>query len=137
MCVDVKFEDEDKALMLLNSLPASPMYESLVTTLMWGKETLDLEEITSALLGFQMRKKASDEGTQGEGLVVKGNQERGRNNTRNGSSGNKSRSKSRRRKDIQCYKCGKKGHMKRECPNRKKGNDDKEGSSKSANVVEE
>ena len=63
MRVDVKFEDEDKALMLLNSLPASPTYESLVTTLMWGKETLDLEEITSALLGFQMRKKASDEGT--------------------------------------------------------------------------
>ena len=93
----------------------------LVTTLMWGKETLDLEEITSALLGFQMRKKASDEGTQGEGLVVKGNQERGRSNTRNGSRENKSRSKSRRRKDIQCYKCGKKGHMKRECSDRKKG----------------
>ena len=74
MRVDVKFEDEDKALMLLNSLLASPTYESLVTTLMWGKEILDLEKITSALLGFQMRKKASDEGTQGEGLVVKGNQ---------------------------------------------------------------
>ena len=94
-------------------------------------------EITAALLDFQMRKKASDKGTQGEGLVVKDNQERGRNNTRNGSSENKSRSKSRRRKDIQCYKCGKKGHMKQECPNRKKGNDDKEGSSKSANVVKE
>ena len=71
--VDVTFEDKDKALMLLNSLSASPTYESLVTTLMWGKETFDLEEIISALLGFQMRKKASDEGTQGEGLVVKGN----------------------------------------------------------------
>ena len=126
MRVDVKFEDEDKALMLLNSLPASPTYESLVTTLMWDKEILNLEEITSALLGFQIRKKASDEGTQGEGLVVKGNQERRRSNTRNGSSENKSRSKSRRRKDIQFYKCGKKGHMKRECPDRKKGNDDKE-----------
>ena len=84
-----------------------------------------------------MRKKASDEGTQGEGLVVKGNHERGRSNTRNGSSGNKSRSKLGRKKDIQCYKCRKKGHMKRECSNRKKGNDDKEGSSKSANIVEE
>jgi hypothetical protein len=31
--VDVKFENEDKALMLLNSLPASTMYENLVTTL--------------------------------------------------------------------------------------------------------
>ena len=50
--IDVKFEDENNALMLLNSLPASSMYENLVTTLMWGKETLDLEEITSVLLGF-------------------------------------------------------------------------------------
>ncbi|RVW13664.1 Retrovirus-related Pol polyprotein from transposon TNT 1-94 [Vitis vinifera] len=49
--VDVKFEDEDKALMLLNSLPASSTYENLVTTLMWGKETLELEKITSVLLG--------------------------------------------------------------------------------------
>ena len=31
--VDVKFKDEDKALMLLNSLPTSPMYDDLVTTL--------------------------------------------------------------------------------------------------------
>ena len=50
--IDMKFEDEDKALMLLNYLPASSMYENLVTTLMWRKETLDLEEITSILLGF-------------------------------------------------------------------------------------
>jgi hypothetical protein len=34
--VDVKFEDEDKALMLLNSLPTSSTYENLVTTLTWG-----------------------------------------------------------------------------------------------------
>ena len=48
MRVDVMFKDEDKGLMLLNSLSVSPTYENLVTTLMWGKETLDLEEITSA-----------------------------------------------------------------------------------------
>ena len=59
--IDVKFKDEDKALMLLNSLPASSTYENLVITLMWGKETLELEEITSVLLGFNQRKKANDE----------------------------------------------------------------------------
>ena len=42
--VDVTFEYEDKALMLLNSLPTSPTYKNLVTTLMWGKETLDLKD---------------------------------------------------------------------------------------------
>ena len=35
--IDVKFENKDKTLMLLNSLPASSTYEILVTTLMWGK----------------------------------------------------------------------------------------------------
>ena len=136
--VDVKFEDEDKALMLLNSISNIPTYENLITTLTWGKETLELEDITSALLGFHQRKKASDETSQGEGLVVKGNQERGRNKFRNGSSNNKSRSKSRKRKDIICFKCGKKGHIKRDCLEKKKGNgESKEGSSKSANVVEE
>ena len=44
-----------------------------------GEETLDLEEITSALLGFNQRKKANDESSHGEGLVAKSNQERGRN----------------------------------------------------------
>jgi hypothetical protein len=40
--VDVKFENEDKVLMLLNSLPTSSTYENLVTTLTWRKETLEL-----------------------------------------------------------------------------------------------
>ena len=48
--VDVKFEDEDKVLMLLNSLPTSPMYENSVTTLTWGKEIMELEDDTRALL---------------------------------------------------------------------------------------
>ena len=54
----MKFEEEDMALILLNSLPES--YDNLATTLMRGKETLELEEITSALLAFKQRKKASD-----------------------------------------------------------------------------
>ena len=69
--VDVKFEEEDMALILFNFLPES--YDNLVTTLMWGKETLELEEITSALLSFNQRKKASDRSSQGEELVAKGN----------------------------------------------------------------
>ena len=98
------------ALILLNSLPES--YNNLITTLMWEKETLELEEIIGALLSFNQRKKANDGSSKGEGLVAKGNQERGRNKSWSELSKNKSRSKSRRRKDIQCYKCGKKGHIK-------------------------
>ena len=90
MRVNVKFKNEDKTLMLLNSLSISPTYENLVTTLMRGRKTLDLEEIISALLGFHQRKKASDEGTQSERLVVNGSQKRGRNKTWSKSSGNRS-----------------------------------------------
>jgi hypothetical protein len=114
--VDVKFEDKDKALMLLNSLPTSPTYENLVTTLTWGKESLELEDVTGALLAFHQRKKASDDNSQGEGLIVKGNQERGRSRNKSGPNGKNFLSKSRKRKDINCYKCGKKGHIKRDCP---------------------
>jgi hypothetical protein len=71
--VDVKFESKDKALMLLNSLPTSPTYENLVTTLTWGKESLELDNIIGALLAFHRRKKNIDENSEGEGLVVKGN----------------------------------------------------------------
>jgi hypothetical protein len=124
--------------MLLNSLPTSSTYENLVTTLTWGKETLKLEDVTGALLAFHQKKKNIDENSQGEGLVVKGNHERERSNNSSDSKGKNSRSKSKRRKDIICYKCEKKGHIKRDCPDRKKNKDNEnEGSLKSANVVED
>ena len=94
--VDVKFEDEDMALILLNSLPES--YDNLVTTLMWGKETLELVEITGALLSSNQKKKSNDGSSQGEGFVANGNREHGRTKSRSKSSINKSR----RRKDTQC-----------------------------------
>jgi hypothetical protein len=59
--VDVKFKDEDNVLMLLNSFPTSSTYENLVTTLTWGKQTLELEDVTRALLAFHQRKKNIDE----------------------------------------------------------------------------
>ena len=49
---------------------------------------------------------------QGEGLVARGNQERKRNKSRGESSRIKTRSKSRRMKDIQCYKYRKNWHIK-------------------------
>jgi hypothetical protein len=65
--VDVKFKDEEKVLMLLNSLSTSSTYENLVTTMTWGKETLELEDIIGALLAFHQRKKNIDENSPGGG----------------------------------------------------------------------
>jgi hypothetical protein len=152
--IDIKFEDEDKAMMLLTSLPAS--YEHLVTTLLYGKETLELEEVSGALLDHYQRKHKDSAESSGEELVVKGYQDRGRKKDKDDKSARgRSKSKSKavkcfkcqkkdkddksargrsksKSKAVKCFKCQKKGHMKRDCPEWNKG---KEESSTSVNVV--
>ena len=54
----VNYEDEDKALLLLASLPTS--FDHLMTTLMYGKETIVLEELTSAFLSHIKMKQDCD-----------------------------------------------------------------------------
>ena len=48
---EVNVDDEDKAIILLCSLP--PSYEHVVTTLTYGKETIKIEDITVALLAWE------------------------------------------------------------------------------------
>ncbi|KAE8683204.1 hypothetical protein F3Y22_tig00111213pilonHSYRG00462 [Hibiscus syriacus] len=107
--LDVKIEDEDRAMILLCSLP--PSYEHMVTTLTYGKETINVEEITAALLAHNQRKKNAGENSQADSLYVKGNRDRGRKPEKAGSGKRNSRSKSRDKKTIHCYKCKEAGHM--------------------------
>uniref|UniRef100_A0A2N9HC61 Integrase catalytic domain-containing protein n=1 Tax=Fagus sylvatica TaxID=28930 RepID=A0A2N9HC61_FAGSY len=96
--IDIKFEDEDKAMMLLTSLPAS--YEHLVTTLLYGKETLELEEVSGALLDHYQRKHKDSTESSGEGLVVKGYQDRGRKKDKDDKSARRrSKSKSKTKEE--------------------------------------
>jgi len=53
LTVDVKINGEDKALILLSSLPQS--YDHITTTMLYGKETLFLKEFTSTLLSNEIR----------------------------------------------------------------------------------
>ena len=48
LSVEVKIDEEDKAVILLASLSKS--YETLVTTLLVGKTTLTVDEVSTALL---------------------------------------------------------------------------------------
>ena len=57
--VDVKIDEEDKALILLSSFSES--YDHIITTILYGKETLILEEVTSTLLSNEIKKKPNQE----------------------------------------------------------------------------
>ncbi|KAH0734510.1 hypothetical protein KY285_010217 [Solanum tuberosum] len=51
----VKIEEEDKFIVLLNSLPSS--YDNLTTTILHGKDSIELKDVTSTLLlNEKMRK---------------------------------------------------------------------------------
>ena len=56
---DVKIDEEDKALILLSSLPQS--YDHIITTILYGNETLILEEVTPTLLFNEIRKRPNQE----------------------------------------------------------------------------
>ena len=53
--LDVEISDEDKALLLLNSLPDT--YEHLTTTLLYGKDEVKFIDVSNALVNNEYRKK--------------------------------------------------------------------------------
>ncbi|GJT36148.1 hypothetical protein Tco_0926567 [Tanacetum coccineum] len=64
----VDIDDEDQALMLLTSLPSS--YDNFVETLLYGRESLTLEDVLSSL-NSQELKKRTDAKDDGDGLYVR------------------------------------------------------------------
>ncbi|GKD06157.1 hypothetical protein Tco_1181131 [Tanacetum coccineum] len=69
--IDIEIKDEDQALMLLTSLPSS--YENFVETLLYGRESLTMEDVLVTLNSREFKKRSG--GTKegpGDGLYVKG-----------------------------------------------------------------
>jgi len=74
--LDLKFEDEDLALMLLSSLPDE--FEHLETTLLHRKENVSLDVVCFALYSHELRKQdkmKTKSTTSEEALVARGHQQ--------------------------------------------------------------
>jgi len=105
----VKVDDEDRAIILLCSLPRS--YKYLVTTLTYGKEDVKVDDIVAVLLAHdQRRKNNATEESSGEALQV-----------RYDHSLDDKKGKKKKKKEPQCYECKGWGHIRRNCPELKKG----------------
>ncbi|GKF46900.1 hypothetical protein Tco_0136702 [Tanacetum coccineum] len=68
--IEVKFKDEDLALLLLTSLPAS--YEHFGDTLLYGREALTLKDVMATLNSKEIKERSKAKGNDGEGLFVRG-----------------------------------------------------------------
>ena len=68
MSLDVKIDEEDRALLLLCSLPGS--YDGLIITLVYGKKILNYEEVVGVLRSNEQRKKICKEDPKSNILAV-------------------------------------------------------------------
>ena len=100
--LDERFEDEDKVLLLLNSLPDE--YNHRTTTLLHGKDNVTFDDVCSALYNSKTRKKDRNDhkDTITEALTA-----RGRSQSRK--LGKRNKSKGRPAKN-ECAFCREKGH---------------------------
>ncbi|KAD3641560.1 hypothetical protein E3N88_30784 [Mikania micrantha] len=109
--IEVELEEEDIAVIFLSSLPQN--YEHFVDTLMFGRESLSMEEVLAALNSRELKKRGDDKGEGSDGLFVRGRTEQ-RDIKAKGSYRSKSKGK------LRCYVCNSDKHLKRACPEWKK-----------------
>lgn len=108
--INVKYDDEDRVLVLLHSLPWS--YEHFVDILHHSREKLSLDDVIGALNSKDLRFKLDEKSPTGDVLTI-----RSRNTKRDPKTKGKSRSNSRNGKNpVKCYYCHEDWHIKRNCP---------------------
>ncbi|CAL5427762.1 unnamed protein product [Camellia sinensis] len=131
-----KTQEEDRAMILLVSLPAS--YEHLRTTLLYGKDALGLDEVIATLISHESMKKqegSSSKHPEGNAMVASENEQgRGRSNDRRGRSKSRGRSQSRSGFRRKCYYCDQEDHLIKDCAKLKEDKAQKEQAS-SSNVA--
>ncbi|TXG58849.1 hypothetical protein EZV62_016678 [Acer yangbiense] len=122
-----KIEENERAELLLQSLPDS--YDQLIINLTNNilVEYLVFDDVAAAVLEEESRRKNKEDRSKSSQQAEALTMTRGRSTERGPSrSHNHGRSKSRSRKNVKCYSCGKKGHVKSECwHNKKKSGDNR------------
>ncbi|KAM0060946.1 putative RNA-directed DNA polymerase [Helianthus debilis subsp. tardiflorus] len=113
--VNIKFDDEVQALLLLSSLPDS--WSGTVTAVTSSSDTskFTFVKMRDLILGEDVRRRNS--GGSSCDLMHVG---RGRKNNRCSGSKNRKMSQSRARNDVTCWNCKEVGHFRNQCPNDKK-----------------
>ncbi|KAK0592104.1 hypothetical protein LWI29_013401 [Acer saccharum] len=109
--MNIKFEDKVHRLWLLGTLPDSwETFKMLVSnSAPNGAITMDLAK--SSVLNEEMRRKSQGP-SQSEVLVT---EKRGRSKNRGPKNRDRSKSKSNRFVDVECYHYGQNGHIKKYC----------------------
>ena len=136
--VNVKFDDEVRALLILCSFPKSRnSLVMVVTNFVLSSNTLKLDDVVGVILDEEMRRKSTGK-TSSNALTM---ESRGRQKERGRSPGNhgkykKGISKSRFGK-IECWNCGQKGHLKKDCRAPKKKGERQQETTQEANVAGE
>jgi hypothetical protein len=134
--VKVDFDDEVKDLLILCSFPERwNGLVMVVSNFVSGSNTLKFDDVVGVILSEEMRWKNTGE-TSGNALNM---ENRGRQKDRGKGPGNcensrKGRSKSRLGK-IECWNCGKKGHLKKHCRAPKKQRERQQERNQEANVI--
>jgi transposase InsO family protein len=106
MAVDVKIDPEEKAILLLCSMPES--WDNLIMSLSHAT-ALDIDSVVSSLLTEELRRKSS-QSSAGDAMVA-----RGRSIDREQAGKDRARSKSKLKHNLKCWACNKKGHLKKDC----------------------
>ena len=120
---EIEFSDSVKALFLLITLPES--WDTFRTAISNSAPPGGLTEanVSSSLLTEEVNRKNLDNSHGDNALVVRGrSNDKGKSQDRGRS---KSKSSRRNVKDMECYNCGKKGHLKKDCRSAKKDKHDK------------
>ena len=108
--MDVETSEEDKAVILLNSLPRKE-YETFTLTFLNGRKSLNYSEVSAALVSYEARRQdrlSSSGNTTAEALTVRG---RGSNKKGRDDQGRSmSRSAFRDLKRNQCALCKELGY---------------------------